>query len=62
VATVSSIRVELNLARALDACERHTVERALAQAGGSQIRAADLLGITGRSVYNKIRKHRLRGE
>jgi DNA-binding NtrC family response regulator len=57
-----SISVELNLARALEACERHIVERALAQAGGSQTRAADLLGITGRSVYNKIRKHRLRSE
>jgi DNA-binding NtrC family response regulator len=56
-----SIPVELNLARALDACERDTVELALVQAGGSQSRAADLLGITGRSVYNKIRKHRLRG-
>jgi DNA-binding NtrC family response regulator len=58
----AGISVELNLARALDACERHTVEQALAQAGGSQTRAADLLGITGRSVYNKIRKHRLRSE
>jgi two-component system response regulator HydG len=54
------IPVELNLARALDACERTTLERALAEAGGSQTRAADLLGITGRSVYNKLRKHRLR--
>jgi DNA-binding NtrC family response regulator len=55
-----SIPVELNLARALEACERDTVEQALVEAGGSQSRAADLLGITGRSVYNKIRKHRLR--
>jgi transcriptional regulator with GAF, ATPase, and Fis domain len=61
VAARPVIPVELNLARALDACERDTVEQALAQAGGSQTRAADLLGITGRSVYNKIRKHRLRG-
>jgi DNA-binding NtrC family response regulator len=55
-----SIPVELNLARALEACERDTVEQALVEAGGSQSRAADLLGITGRSVYNKNRKHRLR--
>ena len=55
------IPVELNLARAIEACERQTVEQALVEAGGSQSRAADLLGITGRSVYNKIRKHRLRG-
>jgi hypothetical protein len=37
-----SIPVELNLARALEACERDTVEQALVEAGGSQSRAADL--------------------
>jgi DNA-binding protein Fis len=34
---------------------------ALARAGGNQTRAAHLLGLTPRSVYNKMRKHRLAG-
>jgi transcriptional regulator with GAF, ATPase, and Fis domain/CheY-like chemotaxis protein len=50
---------DLNLARSLDSCERSTVVAALVRARGSQVRAAHLLGITGRSVYNKLRKHGL---
>jgi DNA-binding NtrC family response regulator len=37
------------------------MEAALAASGGNQSRAARLLGITARSVYNKIRKHHLNG-
>ena len=48
-----------DLPRSLDYCERLLVEAALGRAGGSQSRTARLLGITPRSVYNKIRKHGL---
>ena len=48
-----------NLARSLRACERSIVEVALRASHGNQSAAARLLGITPRSVYNKIRRHRL---
>jgi DNA-binding NtrC family response regulator len=48
-----------NLSRALAACERSLVEVALDAAQGNQSQTARLLGITPRSVYNKIRKHQL---
>lgn len=48
-----------NLARALDVCERLLLVTAMERARGNQTRAARLLGITSRSVYNKIRKHQL---
>jgi DNA-binding NtrC family response regulator len=48
-----------NLTDALKACEAVCVRAALHEAAGNQSRAARLLGITARSVYNKIRKHRL---
>jgi len=48
-----------NLSRALAACERSLVDVALEAAHGNQSQTARLLGITPRSVYNKIRKHQL---
>jgi two-component system response regulator AtoC len=48
-----------NLTRALDSCERSFVEAALQASRGNQTDTARLLGITPRSVYNKIRKHHL---
>lgn len=45
------------LARALAHCERSLIEAALHHAHGNQSQAAHLLGITPRSVYNKLRKH-----
>jgi transcriptional regulator with PAS, ATPase and Fis domain len=51
-----------NLARSLASCERSLVEAALLAADGNQSETARLLGITPRSVYNKIRKHRLLNE
>jgi two-component system, NtrC family, response regulator HydG len=48
-----------NLARSLAAYERSMVEAALLESGGNQAGAARLLGITPRSVYNKIHRHRL---
>jgi DNA-binding NtrC family response regulator len=51
---------EWNLSRSLEACERLAMEGAMRRAAGNQSKAARLLGITPRSVYNKMRKHRLR--
>ena len=48
-----------NLARTLRACERSLVEAALAASHGNQAATARLLGITPRSVYTKLRRHRM---
>jgi transcriptional regulator with PAS, ATPase and Fis domain len=48
-----------DLTHALDYCERLILEVALHHAHGNQTETADLLGITPRSVYNKLRKHHL---
>ena len=50
---------EWNLSRSLEACERHAMEAAMYRAAGNQSKVARLLGITPRSVYNKMHKHRL---
>jgi DNA-binding NtrC family response regulator len=50
-----------NLSRSLDYCERHLLDAALRRAGGNQTQAARITGLTPRSIYNKIRKHRLAG-
>jgi len=50
---------EWNLSRSLKACERHAMEAAMRRVAGNQSKAARLLGITPRSVYNKMHKHRL---
>jgi DNA-binding NtrC family response regulator len=47
------------LSQSLAHCERALVGAALELAHGNQARTAKLLGITSRSVYNKLRKHRL---
>jgi two-component system response regulator HydG len=48
-----------NLSRSLDSCERSIIATALRVSHGNQSRAARLLGITPRSVYNKVRRHKL---
>jgi DNA-binding NtrC family response regulator len=48
-----------NLTRALQHCERLLLEAALHRAHGNQSHTAQLLGITPRSVYNKLHKHQL---
>jgi len=45
-----------NLSQSLQHCERLLLEAALHRAHGNQSRAAELLGITPRSVYNKLHK------
>jgi transcriptional regulator with GAF, ATPase, and Fis domain len=48
-----------HLERTLQACERLCLEAALHKAHGKQAHVARLLGITPRSVYNKVHKHHL---
>jgi transcriptional regulator with PAS, ATPase and Fis domain len=48
-----------NLLRSLDYCERRLLECVLRSAHGNQSQAARLIGITPRSVYNKLHKHKL---
>ena len=48
------------LSHFLDSCERMLLERVLQKACGNRSKAARLLGITPRSVYNKLHKHHLR--
>jgi two-component system response regulator PilR (NtrC family) len=48
-----------SLSRSLGFCERQLLEAALLRSGGNQTKAARLVGLTPRSIYNKIRKHRL---
>ncbi|MGH7459572.1 MAG: helix-turn-helix domain-containing protein, partial [Longimicrobiales bacterium] len=48
-----------NLSRSMEYCERNLLISALDRTRGNHSRAARLLGITPRSVYNKIRKHRI---
>ena len=47
------------LGRALDLCEQTMVAAALDASRGNRARAARLLGISPRSIFNKMRKHRL---
>jgi len=49
-----------DLSHSMNECERLLVEAALRRASGNQSRAARLLGITPRSVFNKLRKLRVR--
>jgi two-component system, NtrC family, response regulator HydG len=48
-----------NLSRSLQFCERLLLEAALQKARGNQSQTARLLGITPRSIYNKMHKHQL---
>jgi DNA-binding NtrC family response regulator len=47
------------LGRALEMCERTIVDAALGVSSGNRSRAARLLGISPRSIFNKLRKHQL---
>ena len=43
----------------LDVVEREMIVRALSEANNNRTRAAELLGISRRAIYNKLRKHNL---
>jgi DNA-binding NtrC family response regulator len=47
------------LQRAIDECERNFLLAALSRCKGRQVDAAELLGVTRRTVYNKIRRYGL---
>jgi transcriptional regulator with PAS, ATPase and Fis domain len=47
------------LEKCLADCEQQIVEAAMREARYNQSRAARLLGLTPRSIYNKLKKHRL---
>ena len=49
-----------NLPRSMEICERHALEAAMARTQGNQSQTAKLLGITSRSVYNKLCKYNLK--
>jgi DNA-binding NtrC family response regulator len=49
-----------NLPRSIEICERHALEAAMGRTRGNQSQTARLLGITPRSVYNKLRKHKIK--
>jgi DNA-binding NtrC family response regulator len=48
-----------NLSEALEECEKTLIENVLRQRKGNQSETARALGITPRSVYNKLRKYGL---
>jgi sigma-54-specific transcriptional regulator len=48
-----------NLPKSLEFCERLLLECVLRSAQGNQSQVARLIGITPRSVYNKLHKHKL---
>ena len=48
-----------SLAKSLDYCERLFLKCALQHTHGNQSQVARLMGITPRSVYNKVHKHKL---
>jgi DNA-binding NtrC family response regulator len=49
-----------NLQKSMEVCERHALEAAMARTQGNQSQTAKLLGITPRSVYNKLCKYNLK--
>jgi transcriptional regulator with PAS, ATPase and Fis domain len=48
-----------SLVRSLECCERDLLAAALRRTRGNQSQTARLLGITSRSVYNKVHRHQL---
>jgi two-component system response regulator PilR (NtrC family) len=52
--------VGFNLEQHLQEIERTHIERALKQAGGIQVRAADLLGLSFRQFRYLVKKYQLR--
>ena len=55
----AALEQHLPLDKAVDAYERRLVQLALKQQGGNRTRAAKVLGLTIRTLFNKIKKHNL---
>jgi len=53
------LRSGTSLAASLECCEKILLQAALRRTDGNQSETARLLGITPRSVYNKLRRHNL---
>jgi DNA-binding NtrC family response regulator len=51
-----------NLRKSVDGCEKLLLEEALRKTNGSQSQAARLMGLSARSLYNKLHKHQLHGQ
>ena len=51
-----------SLSQCLAICEKLFVEIALRRSRGNQSQAARMLGVTSRSIYNMLRKHRLHAQ
>lgn len=56
----SAAKVSFEVGTPLNEVEREMVLRALAAAGNNRKRAAELLGISRRALYNKLRKHNIK--
>jgi len=52
--------VTFEVGTALEEMEREMIIRALATAGNNRKRAAELLGISRRALYNKLQKHNIK--
>jgi transcriptional regulator with PAS, ATPase and Fis domain len=53
-------KVSFEVGTPLNEVEREMVVRALAAAGNNRKRASELLGISRRALYNKLRKHNIK--
>lgn len=52
-------KVTFEIGTSLEEVEREMILRALSVAGNNRKRAAELLGISRRAIYNKLRKHKI---
>jgi DNA-binding NtrC family response regulator len=48
-----------SLSKTMDYCEKFFLEEVLRQTHGNQSQAARLLGVTVRSIYNKVKEYHL---
>ena len=55
--SISRARFPLDLDRRLETFERDLIVQALEKTDGVQVKAAELLGITERSIWHRIKKH-----
>ena len=53
------MEADTSLSKTMHYCEKYFLEEVLRQTRGNQSQAARLLGITARSVYNKVKEYHL---